>query len=87
MLGVVRKLLHDKETYPEPDKFIPERWLNDPKLHKQPYFMPFGTGPRICVGRYLAEREARLIVANFVQKFSFEPADGKPIPYEDGSPV
>lgn len=75
----------DDTIYPEPDKFIPERWLKNPELSKSKHFLPFGVGPRICAGRYLAEVESRLIVANFLQRFSFVPYDGKPLPYQESA--
>jgi cytochrome P450 family 49 subfamily A len=55
-----------EEYYPEPDKFIPERWLkNDPQYSKRihPFVtMPFGFGPRMCVGRRFAELEIETLV-------------------------
>jgi cytochrome P450 len=52
--------------YPEAEKFIPERWLkNDPQLSKRAHpfvTMPFGFGPRMCVGRRFAELEIETLV-------------------------
>jgi cytochrome P450 len=74
----------DEKEFPEPHVFKPERWLENTELQKSKYFAPFGVGPRICAGRYLAESESRLLVASFVQRFSFTPYDSKPIPYAEG---
>jgi cytochrome P450 len=41
-------VLMNKDIYPDPDKFIPERWINDPGLDR--YFVPFGKGSRMCLG-------------------------------------
>lgn len=84
MVGALNNFLMDKTEFPEPEKFIPERWLNNLDLEKSKFFTPFGVGPRICVGRYLAESESRLIVANFLQRFSIAPFEAQSIPYTDG---
>ena len=84
LIGAVRAILQDERSWgPDAHQFRPERFLDYPSLRNSNAFVPFGVGPRICVGRYLAESESRLIVANFIRRFAFEPFDGKPIPYAD----
>jgi cytochrome P450 len=55
-----------EKHYPEADKFIPERWLkDDPQYSKRTHpfvTMPFGFGPRMCVGRRFAELEIETLV-------------------------
>lgn len=41
-------ILMNKDIYPDPEKFIPERWLDNPSLDR--YFVPFGKGSRMCLG-------------------------------------
>jgi cytochrome P450 len=52
--------------YPEAEKFIPERWLKNDLQHSKktnPFVtMPFGFGPRMCVGRRFAELEIETLV-------------------------
>ena len=42
----------DPELYPEPEKFIPERFSND-HSHKADLntYLAFGIGPRMCIGK------------------------------------
>lgn len=41
-------VLMNEDIFPEPRKFIPERWFQNPDLHK--YFVPFTKGSRQCLG-------------------------------------
>ncbi|NJN83330.1 MAG: cytochrome P450 [Caldilineaceae bacterium] len=70
---------HDPNLYPDPERFDPERFTpeNEAKLPKQAY-LPFGGGPRICIGNSFALMEARLILMTVLQRFQLElPASQK----------
>lgn len=44
-------LQHDPDYFPDPDSFDPERFNEENKKHIKPFtFIPFGEGPRICIG-------------------------------------
>src|SRR4030095_2761356 len=48
----IRGMHRHPEYWNQPDQFIPDRW-NDPKLNREAY-MPFGAGPRMCIGEHFA---------------------------------
>lgn len=67
---------HNPRLFPEPERFDPERFRpeNEKKLPRNAY-MPFGGGPRLCIGNAFAMMEAKLILASFAQRFSFSPSE------------
>ena len=70
----------DPRFFPEPEKFDPLRWREDPvrsgKIPRFAYF-PFGGGPRVCVGAAFAMLEATLLLARISQRFRFSVAPGE----------
>jgi len=72
----------DARFFPDPDRFDPERWRDDPvrsgKIPRFAYF-PFGGGPRVCVGASFAMMEASLLLAMIQQKFHLEIVPEHPI--------
>lgn len=65
----------DPRFYPEPDRFNPGRWREN-SLPKFAY-LPFGAGPRVCVGASLALTESALVLATLMQHFRFSLAPGE----------
>jgi cytochrome P450 len=61
----------------DPDRFSPEREAQMPRYQ----FMPFGAGPRVCIGMSFAMLEATAMLATMLQKTRFEPVEGHdPLP-------
>jgi cytochrome P450 len=61
------------DVYPEPERFDPARF--DPEREKalpRQAFIPFGGGPRICIGNHFALMEAQLVLAAWLHKLRFE---------------
>ncbi|KAG4065465.1 hypothetical protein HA402_002699 [Bradysia odoriphaga] len=61
---------NDPKFWPEPDQFRPERFENDFEKFS---FLPFGAGPRNCIGMRFAYMELQLALANLILKYRFEP--------------
>ena len=62
-----------------PDEFLPERFATAPPKHKYQY-LPFGAGPRVCVGADFAMMQAQIILATLLQQFGFQPGGPAPHP-------
>jgi len=74
----------DPNVYPEPDKFIPERFLNSPTgpFTKINNIIAFGFGRRVCVGRYMADNTVWLAVVSVLATLDLRKAkdnEGKDI--------
>jgi cytochrome P450 len=61
------------EYYPEPDAFRPERWLGDAPQPPKYAYLPFGAGPRVCLGNLFAMMEAQVILATMAQVVRLSP--------------
>lgn len=63
-------LHYDPEYYPEPYKFDPERFTPEEKAKRSPYvFLPFGAGPRNCIGLRFAMLSTKLAMVHIIRKF------------------
>ena len=75
--------IHNNPKYWEDaEVFLPERWIEGhPESAKQPQpssaYLPFGEGPRICVGMRFALQEAKLTLLRIYQKFTLELTPGQ----------
>ncbi len=63
----------------DPDAFDPSRFLPDAPPPPRFAFMPFGAGPRVCVGAQFAMTEAVLVLASLVRRFHFIRDDTRPV--------
>jgi cytochrome P450 len=76
------------DIFPEPEKFIPERFTPEQKAKRHPCaYLPFGFGPRNCVGMRFALMEAKMALIEIVRNFRIElsPETKEPLETELGS--
>jgi cytochrome P450 len=73
-------LHRDKRLWPEPEKFNPSRFEPE-EIKKRPKFsyLPFGGGPRLCIGNNFAMMEMQIVLASILQRFDFELARNKKV--------
>ncbi|KAK9696604.1 Cytochrome P450 [Popillia japonica] len=69
--------IHRREKYfPNPNKFDPERFSPENQSNITPFsYLPFGLGPRNCVGQKFAMLEMKAVVSKVLRKFKFLPVD------------
>lgn len=65
-----RRLWVDPDRF-DPDRFLPERGVN-------PAWMPFGTGPRMCIAAQFAQAEMAVMLARLLAQFSLHPTSHQP---------
>lgn len=86
----------DPRWFTDPERFDPERFLGEPTWPRYAY-LPFGSGPRVCIGQSFGLMEVCLIVATVLQrwlpleavgsvlpdpKFSLRPRGGLPMAWQ-----
>ncbi len=60
----------DERYWSEPEKFQPERFARDKKRPPALTYIPFGAGPRNCIGAPFAQVEAKVVLSRILQHFS-----------------
>ncbi len=77
---------HDPALFPDPERFDPERFTPEAeKALPKNAFLPFGAGPRVCIGNHFALMEGHLALATLAQRVRFElppsapPAEVEPL--------
>jgi len=71
MVGVMPWVLHrHRELWEQPLRFDPERFSPESSAGRHRYaYLPFGGGPRVCIGMAMAMNEAMIILATLAQQF------------------
>ena len=64
---------HSKNLWDNSEQFIPERFSKENKKQRPTYaYLPFGGGPRLCIGNNFAMMEMQLVVTHLIQRYDFE---------------
>ncbi|KAI0295332.1 CyP450 monooxygenase [Multifurca ochricompacta] len=76
IMANVWAMMHDPVIFPEPDRFLPERWLvPDPPPFPE---VVFGFGRRICQGQYMARESVWAAIVNVLATFDISSVKGNP---------
>jgi cytochrome P450 len=79
MVMIAPWVLHrHARLWKDPQAFNPSRFLGEQKPNRFAY-LPFGAGPRVCVGAQFALAEATLVLATLIQRFGMSLADTEPV--------
>ena len=73
-------LHHDVRSFSESNTFRPDRFMPDAPDIPRSAYMPFGAGPRFCLGQHFATIEMALIAAQLVQNFDMSLENGAVLP-------
>ncbi len=69
ILGIHRR----EDLFPDPEVFRPERFLGDmEKQLPRSAYMPFGGGPRVCIGNHFALMEGHVLLATLLRRYRFD---------------
>jgi cytochrome P450 len=67
----------DARWYAGPDEFEPDRWLPGRESDRPKFsYIPFGGGPRVCIGEHFARMEAVLVLVTIAQRWRLRLAPG-----------
>jgi len=71
MLRITPWVLHrDARWFAESDRFVPERFLDGAPSIPRGAWIPFGLGPRVCIGQHFAMLEMTLLAAMLLQRYT-----------------
>jgi cytochrome P450 len=75
-------LHRDARWFDDPEDFRPSRWMDGSTARVPKYaYIPFGGGPRICIGERFAMMEAVLVLVTILRRFLLEMAGPDPTPF------
>lgn len=81
LLRITPWVIHrDPRWFPEPEVFRPERFLADDRAQPRSAWLPFGVGPRVCIGQHFAMLEMTLVAALLLQRCTLETVPDEPAP-------
>lgn len=76
-------LHHNPELWPEPDRFDPDRFLPEAVKARHNFaYIPFGGGPRKCIGSHFAMLEAQIVLATLGRVARLSPTSPHPLELE-----
>lgn len=73
-------LHRSKRYWTQPETFDPLRFMENSESHDRFAYIPFGGGPRLCIGRQFALLEATIILTLMMQRFEIQLSPTTPLP-------
>lgn len=75
-------LHRDAQHYPEPDKFLPDRFIDEKYANTDDMYMPFGAGPRNCVAFRMGLLVSKVAIVLLLANFKLEAVFKKEIEFD-----
>lgn len=76
----VHSLHRNAKYWDHPNNFNPDRFARENKKNRVPYsYLPFGGGPRLCIGQNFAQMEMQLILVMLLRRYKFDLVSKDPI--------
>ena len=71
---------HNEKVWNNPEKFDPSRFENSKEKKMHPFaFIPFGGGPRVCIGQNMAIMQILLVMSSIIRNYDIELDENKTV--------
>jgi cytochrome P450 len=71
---------HAPRYWQDPENFAPGRFTKEEMKQRTPFtFLPFGGGPRVCIGQHYAMLQILMILSGLIRRYDFELVPGQTI--------